>query len=442
MPFSRTFRRYLASVVLVFVFAAHVQGQLMPAGPAGGDLKIKTLDGDEVASRAIVSADDTVKRGFFDDVGNTLGDLASSVFGGGSNSSNSSSPSFFDEIGDLFKNGTSFISTIGNLLSGNTSIIDVIGSLVGDVTNLTELATPALFLGIGVGDGLATGLNLTTASQAAIFADNAVNASGANNTGLNAVALNLAKGLTSVIIPAVTSGGGNLNITDLLSSLDLPALAEGAGTGAADGVSTSLQPVLGTSVFQVSESQAVLNDTLSTVAYSFLRGLSSEATQWGIGFFGVGNTSVAAKLAVRDLPGKRAAKRRHVTQMFGSRHARRATPNVLLSNSSKTDIMVTDLAQTAVSTLTCKGVGGMLSVIEGASSNLGSSGLDLNTSNMTMPDINIAVTNGGNYFHVQLSPMAITVNGVEVENLVKFLAVHSKSPAYLPTYLPRSLGSI
>jgi hypothetical protein len=107
-----------------------------------------------------------------------------------------------------------------------------------------------------------------------------VTSSGANNTGLNAVALNLGKGLTSVIIPAVAVGGGN--ITNLLSGLDLLGLAQGAGTGAADGISTSLEPVLDTSVFEVSEPQTILNDTVSSVAYSFVRGLSSEATQWGM----------------------------------------------------------------------------------------------------------------------------------------------------------------
>ncbi|KAK3933757.1 hypothetical protein QBC46DRAFT_431479 [Diplogelasinospora grovesii] len=136
--------------------------------------------------------------------------------GGDKDDSNSTGQSFLDA---LVKPLTAAISGIGSAVAG-------------------DLAGPAMFLAVGIGQGAAQGLNLATPATtkqvaAKVIADNGMQAS-----GLDPVAQNLGLGTSATLLGAV-------NISSLFGSttVDLPAVvlaaAEGIGNGTASGLRLS-----------------------------------------------------------------------------------------------------------------------------------------------------------------------------------------------------------
>lgn len=438
----------------------------------------------------------TSDSGIFNDISKAIDNVASTFKQGGNASfltklgdaaggllANTGSP-VLQSLGELVAGNSSFGETVDNIISStNTTLGEAIGSLFGgnltdiiqDVGNfagdflgvpelgitisqvisgdLGILATPALFLGIGVGDGVVTGLNFSTASEAKGYVSNAVAASGANNTGLNLVAQKLGRGVAAVAAPALSSliSGGGSNSTSpltapakkpsdpalhstatsssILGTINLADIAGSAGEGLADGLGSSLQPVLGGSIFSVKITDPSNDTSVPGIAYAFVRGLSSEAASLGLGFLGIEANDTSSSTAKRSAAHATLRDEVGVGEM---RHLwRRAaeTSGAKLVNSSKTDQIVGDVAQTLVSTLTCQGLGGVISAGTVALPNIkrmmGSNGGN-DSSSMKLPAITIAVTNAGNNYTLALDTMAIEVNAIPMKTLIVLLAGHSK----------------
>ncbi|KAH7128592.1 hypothetical protein B0J11DRAFT_578782 [Dendryphion nanum] len=163
------------------------------------------------------------KRGFLEDI--------SGIFGGGV-SKNASSPQsvaggLFSGIGDALGLGGNGTGGIGGLFASlGTSIVG-------------GLAEPALFLGIGLGMGAETGLNLTDMQQARILASSVASAYNATPTGINMVAQNLGSGLSAQIAPTLgnVTTGTNLGMAAF-------ALAQGIGQGSSNGLKLTQQQFL------------------------------------------------------------------------------------------------------------------------------------------------------------------------------------------------------
>ncbi|ENI01923.1 hypothetical protein COCC4DRAFT_52618 [Bipolaris maydis ATCC 48331] len=112
----------------------------------------------------------------------------------------------------------------GNSSCGLTNILGCLGDSLTD-----SLGTPALFLGIGLGMGTATGLNLTDAEEASVIANSIVTAYNLSATGINLAAQQLGNGLSRQLLPAVDKG--NIPI-----GLAAYALASGVGNATAVGL--------------------------------------------------------------------------------------------------------------------------------------------------------------------------------------------------------------
>ncbi|KAH8680829.1 hypothetical protein BX600DRAFT_428808 [Xylariales sp. PMI_506] len=123
--------------------------------------------------------------------------------------------------------GGDLLSSLGSVVSGGLGSIG--SSLLGD------LAGAGMFLGVGIGQGTASGLNLTSAANAKVVAAKVVSASGMNATGLNPAIQNLGSGLSSTL-------AGSVNISSLLPSAGalVPAVM-GLATGIGDGVVSGLK---------------------------------------------------------------------------------------------------------------------------------------------------------------------------------------------------------
>ncbi|KAL6160798.1 hypothetical protein ACJBU6_01317 [Exserohilum turcicum] len=130
-------------------------------------------------------------------------------------------------IEDIGKGIGSALSSKLNVTGGIQGVLSGLGNnLVG------ALGTPALFLGIGLGMGASTGLNLTSPQQASAIASRIATSFNAAPTGLNLVAQNLGDGLLSQILPTVKLGNAQLpNIGPAAF-----ALASGIGNATAAGL--------------------------------------------------------------------------------------------------------------------------------------------------------------------------------------------------------------
>ncbi|KAI1854060.1 hypothetical protein JX266_001201 [Neoarthrinium moseri] len=146
----------------------------------------------------------TVRQNPFEAIGNLLGL-------GGDKSGNKNDSSILSGIGDVLKNG---LAGIGQ-------------DLLGDV------AGAGMFLGIGVGQGAASGLNLTTAQKAKAVGDGVAAASGMESTGLNPAIRNLGSGLSGTLVGSIdlSSVGGGDTIGPAVMGL-----ATGVGNGAVSGL--------------------------------------------------------------------------------------------------------------------------------------------------------------------------------------------------------------
>ncbi|KAI1539769.1 hypothetical protein PtrSN002B_008844 [Pyrenophora tritici-repentis] len=170
------------------------------------------------------------KRSFFDEVGSFFGGLAG---GGGSGARGGPSVAGLNSTGVL-----------GDLLAGlGDSIgLDFTGGLDGILSSLDQ---PALFLGIGLGVGATTSLNLTDNQEAIDLATKIATANNASATGLNLIAQQLGSGLTSAITPSLS------NNTNFSFSPAAYALASGIGNATAKGLGLSTKQYLPSNVSSI-----------------------------------------------------------------------------------------------------------------------------------------------------------------------------------------------
>ncbi|KAI1334475.1 hypothetical protein F5Y15DRAFT_290497 [Xylariaceae sp. FL0016] len=126
--------------------------------------------------------------------------------------------------------------------SADTSGLDPLGA-IGDLFNqaasglgdaiLGDMAGVGMFVGVGVGEGAAQGLNLTTAENAKAIGAKVLAAHNMDSSGLNPTFENVGMGATASLLGAVdlSSLGGGLDLGPTIMSL-----ASGIGTGAVNGL--------------------------------------------------------------------------------------------------------------------------------------------------------------------------------------------------------------
>ncbi|KAL6708012.1 hypothetical protein ACN47E_003446 [Coniothyrium glycines] len=127
--------------------------------------------------------------------------------------------------------------SLGTLTGEGTNKVkrlDVAGSLSGILgglgnTTMGSLGTPALFMGIGLGMGASTGLNLTDAETANLHATKVAASFNASATGANLVAQNLGSGLAGQMMPSFAG-------FDISLGRAAFAFASGIGNASASGL--------------------------------------------------------------------------------------------------------------------------------------------------------------------------------------------------------------
>jgi hypothetical protein len=131
---------------------------------------------------------------------------------GGSSAAAGDSSGLLSSLGNALKNG---IAGIGQ-------------DLLGDV------AGAGFFLGAGIGQGAATGLNLTTADKAKTVAANVASSNNMTATGLNPTIQNLGNSLAGTL-------AGSVNIGSLAGGINIAPAAQGLATGIGTGVVTGFK---------------------------------------------------------------------------------------------------------------------------------------------------------------------------------------------------------
>ncbi|ORY58192.1 uncharacterized protein BCR38DRAFT_413588 [Pseudomassariella vexata] len=146
----------------------------------------------------------------------SFGDLISGAAAGDNAAGEGAAAAATDPIGQL-----------GGLLSGGLSSI-------GDML-LQDVGGAGMFLGIGIGEGAATGLNMSTAENAKAVGAKVAAESGVQSSGLNPAIQNLGSGLTGTLLGAVDVksllGGAGGQVGPAVSGL-----ATGIGNGAVSGL--------------------------------------------------------------------------------------------------------------------------------------------------------------------------------------------------------------
>ncbi|KAF1952393.1 hypothetical protein CC80DRAFT_572612 [Byssothecium circinans] len=110
-----------------------------------------------------------------------------------------------------------------------TALLGSLRSLGGSLTD--GLATPAFFLGIGLGMGAENGFNLTTPEQSKAQATKVAASLGQEAKGLNLVAQNVGSGFTAQIAPALGNTTNSFQV-----GMAAYGLAQGIGRGTAMGL--------------------------------------------------------------------------------------------------------------------------------------------------------------------------------------------------------------
>ncbi|KUJ17679.1 uncharacterized protein LY89DRAFT_58940 [Mollisia scopiformis] len=170
------------------------------------------------------------------------------------------------QLGDLLSGlGSSIEQGVASLLPNTSTILDSLVSLIGggNGTSIVDsLVTPAKFLGVGLGDGAMTGLNMTGPVNTTV------------PSGVDGIAQNLGSGLTSSIFSSsamksvLSFNSSSLGSTGTIGEAVL-ALAQGLGGGAASGLNLS-------STSSTNDSAAFNTSGISGIAGNFGQGLSSS----------------------------------------------------------------------------------------------------------------------------------------------------------------------
>ncbi|OAA73424.1 hypothetical protein ISF_00325 [Cordyceps fumosorosea ARSEF 2679] len=144
------------------------------------------------------------------------------------------------------------LSGIGKLLGGgdgdagaDSAAVEGMGKAMGGIFNKllsatgSGLAGAGFFGGVGIGEGAAQGLNLSTPDKTKTLGAQVAQENGMKSSGLNPIIQNAAMGLTATALRAVT-GSGVLNALQLPSLADAAdALGSGIGSGGAVGLGLS-----------------------------------------------------------------------------------------------------------------------------------------------------------------------------------------------------------
>ncbi|KAF2639454.1 hypothetical protein P280DRAFT_518874 [Massarina eburnea CBS 473.64] len=230
------------------------------------------------------------------------------------------------------------LGAVSSLLGGDKKKNDTSlgGSLLSGIGNslVDGLATPAFFLGIGLGMGAENGLNLTTTSESKAQASKVASTLGEEAKGLNLVAQNLGSGLTAQIVPAFgnsttsfpigmaafglaqgigqgTAMGLNLTQTKFLpmNSSDTMAIASNLGLGISGPIAGSIDISKAFGGFSGTGNQ--LNQMLPQIAAAAGQGLGEGASK-GLGFmkanmtgspFGKRQLTAGSDPNAMDIPG-------------------------------------------------------------------------------------------------------------------------------------------
>ncbi|KAF2472801.1 uncharacterized protein BDR25DRAFT_366007 [Lindgomyces ingoldianus] len=201
-------------------------------------LKTFAKDLTQQLSRLREAKPEKKKRGVLEDLGNM-------ITGGGAKPS-----------GQQGQGGGGALAGLGNALGlgGGNDTGGLGGLLQQGISSLGDsligsLGTPALFLGIGLGMGTASGLNLSDMQQNQAIATRVAATFNAQATGINQVAQNLGNGLTAQLTPSLSNVTSGTQI-----GMAAFSLAQGIGQGSASGLkltTTQFQPSNGTDIMAI-----------------------------------------------------------------------------------------------------------------------------------------------------------------------------------------------
>ncbi|KAK4234431.1 hypothetical protein C8A03DRAFT_37792 [Achaetomium macrosporum] len=163
---------------------------------------------------------------------------------------------------------------LGNLVSGAA------GNLLKGIGGIADNALPSagFFAGVGIGQGAAQGLNLTSAGMSKTIAAKVAQENNMTASGLNPTLQNAAMGLTATALKAVMDAGSALNLTSLVSGLNISGAAMELGSGLGTGASLGLNISSAASPPPQPAAQSSGLD-LPGIANNFALGLSRSFTQ-------------------------------------------------------------------------------------------------------------------------------------------------------------------
>lgn len=164
------------------------------------------------------------------------------------------------------------ISSLGALFKGGITSVE--NSLLG-LLNGTGFA-----LGVGLGEGASTGLNLTTPELARVEEAAVLKENGMNADGINGVALQFANGLAAMVVPIVMKTGMNLS---MFAPYVYP-IARGIGNGTIMGLDISdtvLKPSTGTNI----------SDLVGSLGFGLSDSIAGNVNMSKVGGFDLGSLS-------------------------------------------------------------------------------------------------------------------------------------------------------
>jgi len=326
-------------------------------------------------------------------------------------------------------------------------------NLMPDAAGILSYASGA---GKGLGEGVAIGLRLATAS------DGAVTSPETGSTGINATQERIAEQLVKGVVAGFLQNGGtsaagkafNSGAGGFMKNIVLAKAAEGAARGLVEGAinglsqAGGLQNVLSGNFSMdlpmnlASLPPTAFDDTVNGSAVSFMRGLSGEGLLLFAQYMNAGKNGSAPPVSKRSVDAKGVGKRTASLTLYHANKRsvlhnqlprRQITANPSLAIDGET---IQGIAQSGIGTLTCSGVGGIAAVALGIMDsptlkinmmgmNPDSSPLDSSTL-AALPTDPFTVISEGNTFYINLAQGTFRINGLPLVPFGIMTGLHSK----------------
>jgi len=337
---------------------------------------------------------------------------------------------------------------LGNITSGFGDLLSgAAGSVLGGIGNITLAALPSagFFLGVGVAEGAAQGLNITSGNMSRAVGAMVAQENSMQNTELNPAIEKLGIGLTATLLKSVGTTklvGGNLDIGRIANGF-----AQGVVTGAGDavdamgGVNALINGTATMPTDAIPQTNLTFNDTVGGAAVGFGQGLGSSGTLVLQKLLAGGPNATIPGSTHETVNGV------STTKSVSTRSAiiRRQTPPSLNVSGILSAATLSTVTQKGIDVLTCEGVGGLglvgFGLMKSGAVSLGGFDQKVTRSLTTLiPQGTIHFTNGRNSYDIVGQDVAkgldgdtnaaangVSVNGMKVIPFVVLLILHSKS---------------